>query len=161
MGKMISCAFKVFFWHLNKVFAFQITVWKSLVDISTVTSDRAYTVLWLQTVGPGLTIFFEIITFVAIECSNSANLTSASRMVRLLSWPALLVVFHHNWIQFFTMQCALVKADFEYDGLFAFFCRFILWPGMAQSLFRHSGITWILGWGVLCEAYGFLVYWPL
>jgi hypothetical protein len=52
----------------------------SLIDPSN--QFQAYTTLWLQTVGVNLTIFFEIITFVGIECSNCANLTSASRMVR-------------------------------------------------------------------------------
>ena len=44
----------------------------------------AATVLWLEILGPKLTIFLEVIVFVAIECSNCANMTSASRMVRLL-----------------------------------------------------------------------------
>ena len=51
----------------------------SIIDTSN--EFEGATMLWLQTVGPHLTIFFEVITFVAIECSNSANLTSASRMV--------------------------------------------------------------------------------
>jgi len=41
----------------------------------------AYTSLWQQTVGKKVTIFFQFITFVGIECSNCANLTSAARMV--------------------------------------------------------------------------------
>ena len=44
--------------------------------------QEAYTILWQQLVGTGPTIFFLVILFVGIECSNCANLTSASRMVR-------------------------------------------------------------------------------
>lgn len=43
--------------------------------------QEAYTTLWLSTVGKSLTIFFLIIVLVGIECSNCANMTSASRMV--------------------------------------------------------------------------------
>ena len=40
--------------------------------------------------GPNLTIFLEIIIFVAMECSNCANLTSASRMIYSLSRDGVL-----------------------------------------------------------------------
>ena len=43
--------------------------------------NEAYTLLWEQTVGKEVTIFFLVIVFVAIEFSNCANLTSAARMV--------------------------------------------------------------------------------
>ena len=43
---------------------------------------QAYTVIWQQTVGNNGCMFFLFIVFVAVECSNCANLTSASRMVR-------------------------------------------------------------------------------
>jgi len=52
----------------------------SLIDPDN--TQEAYTILWQQTVGHNPTIFFLLIVFVAIECSNCANLTSASRMVR-------------------------------------------------------------------------------
>jgi amino acid transporter len=42
----------------------------------------AATLLWQQTVGDDLTLLFQIIVFIGIECSNCANLTSCSRMVR-------------------------------------------------------------------------------
>jgi amino acid transporter len=44
----------------------------------------AATLLWQQTVGDRLALFFQIIVFVGIECSNCANLTSCSRMVSTL-----------------------------------------------------------------------------
>ena len=44
-------------------------------------AGQAYTILWEQTVGKNATIFFLLITLVAIECSNCANLTSAARMI--------------------------------------------------------------------------------
>ena len=44
-------------------------------------TQEFYTIIWQQTVGYGPTIFFLIILLVGIECSNCANLTSASRMV--------------------------------------------------------------------------------
>jgi len=47
----------------------------------TYAGQEAYTILWQQTVGKSATIFFLIIVFVAVECSNCANLTSACRMV--------------------------------------------------------------------------------
>lgn len=43
--------------------------------------QQAYTLLWQSIVGNSATLFFLVIVFVAIECSNCANLTSASRMV--------------------------------------------------------------------------------
>lgn len=43
--------------------------------------QQAYTLLWQSTVGNNATMLFLAIVFVAIECSNCANLTSASRMV--------------------------------------------------------------------------------
>eukprot|EP01038_Epipyxis_sp_PR26KG_P005708 gene5708-7878_t len=43
--------------------------------------QQAYTLLWQQVVGNDATIFFLVIVFVGIECSNCANLTSASRMI--------------------------------------------------------------------------------
>jgi amino acid transporter len=43
--------------------------------------QQAYTLLWQELVGNNATQFFLFIVFVAIECSNCANLTSASRMV--------------------------------------------------------------------------------
>ena len=43
--------------------------------------QAAYTMVWLAAVGKQPTIFFLVITLVAIECSNCANLTSAARMV--------------------------------------------------------------------------------
>lgn len=57
----------------------------SIQDIDTLinanTNQQAYTLLWQETVGDKATMFFLFIVFVAIECSNCANLTSASRMV--------------------------------------------------------------------------------
>ena len=54
--------------------------------------------MWLETVGPKITIFLEVITFVAIECSNCANLTSASRMIYSLARDGALPfpTFFHN-----------------------------------------------------------------
>ena len=51
----------------------------SLTDPENVTG--AATTLWLQLMGVPLTVLCNVITFVAIECSNCANLTSAARMV--------------------------------------------------------------------------------
>lgn len=42
---------------------------------------QAYTIIWERAVGPDATILFLVITLVAIECSNCANLTSAARMI--------------------------------------------------------------------------------
>lgn len=58
-----------------------------LADLLGATSEtvEAYTVLWLRTVGLKGTVLFQILTLVAIECSNCANLTSASRMVYAFS----------------------------------------------------------------------------
>jgi len=36
---------------------------------------------WRQLLGVPLTVFLNVIIFVAIECSNCANLTSCARMV--------------------------------------------------------------------------------
>jgi len=47
--------------------------------------DNAYVVMWLESVGYNAAVAFQVILFVAIECSNCANLTSASRMVYSLS----------------------------------------------------------------------------
>mgnify|MGYP003385608622 CR=1 FL=1 len=44
-------------------------------------TNQAYTLLWKSTVGTNGTVVFMIITLVAIECSNCANLTSAARML--------------------------------------------------------------------------------
>jgi amino acid transporter len=58
-----------------------------ITDISYLTDRNndvgAATLLWQDTVGDRLTLFFQVITFVGIECSNCANLTSCSRMVRI------------------------------------------------------------------------------
>lgn len=43
--------------------------------------SNAYVTIWMSTVGRNGTIIFLVITLVAIECSNCANLTSASRMI--------------------------------------------------------------------------------
>jgi amino acid transporter len=51
------------------------------VLINSSTNQQAYTLLWQSTVGNRATMFFLFIVFVAIECSNCANLTSASRMI--------------------------------------------------------------------------------
>ena len=48
-------------------------------------TQQYYSTIWQQTVGFGPTIFFLIILLVGIECSNCANLTSASRMVILFA----------------------------------------------------------------------------
>lgn len=59
---------------------------------------QAYTVLWLQIVGRTGTIIFLVITLVAIECSNCANLTSAARMIYSFSRDRALPFshfFHH------------------------------------------------------------------
>jgi hypothetical protein len=69
----------------------------------------AATELWLQTVGPKLTVFFQIVTLVAIECSNCANLTSASRMVSFFNPVAQLNLtyssnrYHNSYIYFFAL----------------------------------------------------------
>ena len=42
---------------------------------------EAYTLLWIQTVGKEVAVFFLFVTLIAIEFSNCANLTSAARMV--------------------------------------------------------------------------------
>ena len=55
----------------------------SLIDPNS--TVNAYTALWIQTVGAKPTILFLFITFIAIECSNCANLTSASRMIYAFS----------------------------------------------------------------------------
>lgn len=44
-------------------------------------ANQPYVIIWQSAVGTQGTIFFLIITLVAIECSNCANLTSASRMM--------------------------------------------------------------------------------
>lgn len=49
--------------------------------VNSTNGEDSYTILWKQTVGKGGAVFFLIIVLVAIECSNCANLTSASRMV--------------------------------------------------------------------------------
>jgi amino acid transporter len=43
--------------------------------------NGAATTLWLQLLGVPLTVLLNIILFVAIECSNCANLTSCARMI--------------------------------------------------------------------------------
>jgi len=48
-------------------------------------SHASYVILWEQTVGPKVAVFFLVILFVGIECSNCANLTSASRMIYALA----------------------------------------------------------------------------
>lgn len=53
----------------------------SSVQDDDVGTNQAYTLLWKSTVGTSGTIAFMVITLVAIECSNCANLTSAARML--------------------------------------------------------------------------------
>mmetsp|Transcript_18068 Transcript_18068/g.16363 ORF Transcript_18068/g.16363 Transcript_18068/m.16363 type:complete len:561 (-) Transcript_18068:150-1832(-) len=43
--------------------------------------QESYVLLWRQLVGKDITVLFLVITLVAIECSNCANLTSAARMI--------------------------------------------------------------------------------
>ena len=43
------------------------------------TTQQPYTALWQQTAGDRAAIAFNVFVLVAIECSNCANLTSASR----------------------------------------------------------------------------------
>lgn len=58
---------------------------KSGTDDGSGNALPAYTLLWQQTVGNNATIFFLGIVFIAVECSNCANLTSACRMVYAFS----------------------------------------------------------------------------
>jgi amino acid transporter len=78
LGSVLNCLFLGLFLIIGMNYCIQ--------DISKLTTglsgnQQAYTVLWQETVGNRATIFFLAIVFVGIECSNCANLTSASRMV--------------------------------------------------------------------------------
>ena len=58
--------------------------------ISTITygdddNPQSYATLWDMTVGREVAVVFLLITLVAIECSNCANLTSAARMIYSLA----------------------------------------------------------------------------
>lgn len=70
----------------------------SLINLNADT--QAYTVLWQQTVGDGPCMFFLLIVFVAVECSNCANLTSASRMVRNLCLSLICIVQCPSYLMF-------------------------------------------------------------
>ena len=59
---------------------------------------QAYTIIWEESVGERGSIFFLVLTLVAIAFSNCANLTSASRMVFAFSRDKALPlsrVWHH------------------------------------------------------------------
>ena len=56
-------------------------VLKGVFDDDGSQANQAYTIIWQQTVGTQATVFFLVITLIAIECSNCANLTSAARMI--------------------------------------------------------------------------------
>jgi len=58
--------------------------------------NGAATTLWLQLLGVPLTVFLNVIIFVAIECSNCANLTSCARMVYSFSRDGALP-FSNYW----------------------------------------------------------------
>jgi len=58
--------------------------------------NGAATILWLQLLGVPLTVFLNVIIFVAIECSNCANLTSCARMVYSFSRDGALP-FSNYW----------------------------------------------------------------
>lgn len=58
-------------------------------------AHQAYTLLWQQTVGTQGAVAFLVITIVAIECSNCANLTSAARMVYSMSRDGALPLSRH------------------------------------------------------------------
>lgn len=79
----------------------------SIQDLSTLVNadadQQAYTLLWTETVGKQATTFFLFICFIAIECSNCANLTSASRMVfafardEAIPWSSYLYYMHSKY----------------------------------------------------------------
>eukprot|EP00668_Euglena_longa_P002926 GGOE01003421.1.p1 GENE.GGOE01003421.1~~GGOE01003421.1.p1 ORF type:complete len:593 (-),score=64.47 GGOE01003421.1:463-2208(-) len=77
IGAVLNCLILGVIFILGMNFAIQ--------DIDDLTNpdnvNGAATTLWVSLMGVPLTVFCNIITFVAIECSNCANLTSAARMV--------------------------------------------------------------------------------
>eukprot|EP01038_Epipyxis_sp_PR26KG_P007533 gene7533-10266_t len=66
----------------------------SLIDPNN--TQQAYSILWQQVVGKDVTVFFLIIVLVGIECSNCANLTSASRMIYSFARDGALFRYFYN-----------------------------------------------------------------
>lgn len=56
-------------------------VLKGVFDDDGSQANQAYTLIWKESVGSNATVFFLVLTLIAIECSNCANLTSAARMI--------------------------------------------------------------------------------
>lgn len=129
-----------------------------LFSFSLLPAPSAYTVLWLQTVGGNLTLFFEIIVFVAIECSNCANLTSASRMVSNFALPMLGHSLTTCWWSSYMMLtmsswCAHSDQSLQHSNF-----RFILSLGMVRYHCHLTGITWIHTSADLLGAFGWVFY---
>jgi amino acid transporter len=92
------------------------------------TNQQAYTLLWQSTVGDQATMFFLLIVFVAVECSNSANLTSASRMVYAFARDKAFPGSQYMYVMDRTLGCPL-RAIW-----FCVFFSFLLGvPGLAND----------------------------
>ena len=94
----------------------------------------AYTILWQGLVGKPLTMFFLFINFVAFECSNCANLTSASRMIyafaRDAALPGSKYLYHmsdtYNCPFRSIWLCVLIAFCLALPGKFSLFLFFFL-----------------------------------